>query len=53
MHSLWRCSLNQASERDDQLNEGASAKGILIALLVSVAFWTCLGWALWHCGGVL
>jgi len=52
MHSLWRCSLNQVSESDDQLNEGAPAKGVLIALLVSVAFWTCLGWALSRSGGV-
>ena len=52
IRSLRRCSLNQASERDEQVNGGAPAKGILIALLVSVAFWTCLGCVVWHCGGV-
>jgi hypothetical protein len=31
---------------------GMPAKGIVIAHLFSLVFWTCLGAALWRCGGV-
>ena len=51
MGSLRRCSLNQASERDEQLNGEMPARGIVIALMFSLVFWTCLGAVLWHCGG--
>ena len=60
MLSLQRCSVNQASENNEMFDSLAPAKGILLGLLISTLFWTCLGLAIrrldsarcrpWHAG---
>jgi hypothetical protein len=35
-----------------QFDSGAPARGIVIAFLFSLVFWTCIEAGLWHCGGV-
>ena len=42
MLSLQRCSVNQASENNEMFDSLAPAKGILLGLLISTLFWTCL-----------
>jgi hypothetical protein len=48
--SFQRCSLIEPSEDDGMFDPLAPAKGILLGILISMAFWTCLGLALWRCG---
>jgi hypothetical protein len=45
MLSLQRCSVNQASENNEMFDSLAPAKRILLGLLISTFFWTCLGLA--------
>lgn len=52
MLSLQRCSVNQASENDERFDSLAPAEVILLGLLISMAFWTCLGLVIVHLDGV-
>jgi hypothetical protein len=60
MLSLQRCSLIQPGEEYEMFDSLAPAKGILLGLLISTLFWTCLGLGIrsldsarcrpWHAG---
>jgi hypothetical protein len=52
MLSLQRCSVNQASENNEMFDSLAPAKRILLGLLISTFFWTCLGLAIWSLDSV-
>ena len=52
MLSLQGCSVNQASENNEMFDSLAPAKGILLGLLISTLFWTCLGLAIWSLDSV-
>ena len=47
-----RCSLIQLSEEDEISDSVAPAKEILFGILISMAFWMCLGLALWRSDSV-
>jgi hypothetical protein len=50
IYSLRRCVLNHASEKDEHFVEQIPGRGIAIAFLLSLVFWTCFGAVLWRCG---
>jgi hypothetical protein len=52
MRSFQRCSLIQPGEENEMFDSLAPAKGILLGLLISMAFWTCLGLVIVHLDGV-
>jgi len=49
---LQRCSLIQMNEEDEMFDSLAPAKEILFDTLISMAFWMCLGLALWRSDSV-